>query len=40
MTKSLNYAKANDDITYIDYPLTEEGLAIAGKKGNKSCRTR
>ena len=40
MTKSLNYAKANDDISYIDYPLTEEGLAIAVKKGNTDLQNK
>lgn len=40
VTKSLNYAKANNDIAYIDYPLTEEGLAIAVKKGNTKLQDK
>ena len=34
MATAANFAKANSDVVYVDYPLTEEGLAVAVAKGN------
>ena len=34
MATAANFAKANSDGVYVDYPLTEEGLAVAVAKGN------
>jgi len=34
MSRVINYVKANEDVVYIDYPLTDNGLSLALAKGN------
>lgn len=40
MATASNYARANSDVVYVDYPLTGEGLAVAVAKGNTQLRDK
>ena len=38
MARALGYIKSNENIVYVDFPLTDEGLAVAVSKGNAELR--